>query len=342
MSEIIIERGLLDSAGMLAKARIPVGKAAIVADDTVDGLYGQRLSQALAVAGFEPFRYAFPHGEASKNLENYGKILNFLAQSGLTRTDAVFALGGGVTGDMAGFAAATYLRGVNLVQIPTTLLSCVDSSVGGKTAIDLPLGKNLAGAFYPPHVVLIDPEVLKTLPEETLRDGAAEVVKYGALRDEGLLVDLDTLKGDPEPVIRKCVAIKAEIVSGDLCDNGVRQLLNFGHTFGHAVEKASNYALGHGQAVAVGMSMMARACALNGYCEKACALRLIRSLDALGLPTKTDIPVETLSQIMQADKKRRGGEITLVLLREIGRCELQSVPVAQATKWLREGWTSWT
>lgn len=335
---IHIETGCLDNAGAIARQFVGGTLAAIVSDDTVFSRYGSRLEASLKAAGWDVVRFVFPHGEARKNLATYGELLSFLAEQHLTRTDVIFALGGGVTGDLAGFAAATYLRGVGLVQIPTSLLACVDSSVGGKTAVDLPQGKNLAGAFYPPHCVVIDPALTHSLPEETFRDGMAEVIKYAAILDGSLYDAIDHLPQTLEEVISRCVALKDQVVAEDLRDNGLRQLLNFGHTFGHAIEKQANYTLGHGVCVAMGMAIMARACAAKGLCSPACQDRLLRTLTAWKLPTKTAFAPETLFQHLLSDKKRRGQKLTLVVLRETGRAELTPVSLEEALDFLKTGW----
>lgn len=336
-SEIRIERGLLQRAGEIIAQALPGKTCAIVSDDVVDALYGDALEASLRGAGLRVARMAFAHGEASKNIHTYFEVINFLAEHRLTRKDAVVALGGGVVGDLAGFAAATYLRGVNLVQVPTSLLACVDSSVGGKTAIDLPAGKNLCGAFYQPDLVLIDPELLRTLPEEIFIDGMAEVVKYAAIWDWSILQLCGEARANAGEIIRRCVEIKRQVVEQDERDNAIRQILNFGHTFGHAVEAISGFQVSHGRAVAIGMAAMARACAGRGMCEAQCARELIAALDALGIPTTTPYRAEELFDAMLSDKKRLPDGLTLVLLRGRGQCELRKVPLEEAKELLKEG-----
>lgn len=233
-----IGSGILPELGPLLRAQVPGERVCIVTDDTVQALYGAQAEASLTQAGFAVCTFAFPHGEQSKCAATYLKLLNFLAEQHLTRTDAIVALGGGVPGDLAGFAAATYLRGIAFAQVPTTLLAAVDSSVGGKTAIDLDAGKNLAGAFWQPCLVLCDYDTLQTLPEEIFADGCAEVIKYGVLGDEALFAHLEQygLAFDRERVITRCVEMKRDVVAADEFDNGQRQLLNLGHTLGHAVE----------------------------------------------------------------------------------------------------------
>ena len=314
--EIHIGAGLLPEAGEKIRPFCPGGLCAVVTDDIVDGLYADRLEQSLASADLRVVKFVFSHGEQGKNAENYLSLLNFLAENGLTRADCVVALGGGVPGDLAGFAAATYLRGVGFVQIPTTLLAAVDSSVGGKTAIDLPAGKNLAGAFYQPDLVLCDTDTLATLPDKQFRAGCAEVIKYAMLFDAEMFSDL-MVSGPafrPESVIARCVEFKREIVTADEFDRGCRQLLNLGHTVGHAVEKLSGFTVLHGQAVAIGMSVIARACAekaekSDAYVKlaKASVESWVRDRKQISVPK--DLPAEMLT-------KRAG---TFVSLHENGR-----------------------
>ena len=271
--------------------------------------------------------------------EVYYMSMEFLASEHLTRTDCVAALGGGVTGDMAGFAAAVYLRGIRYVQLPTTLLAAVDSSVGGKTAVDLTAGKNLAGAFCQPAAVICDTDCLKTLPPDVFADGAAEAVKTGVLSDEALfaLFEDGTLTADPGEVIARCVAYKAGVVERDEKEQGERKLLNLGHTVGHAIEKCSGYVIPHGHAVAAGLAVIARAAEALGWTEESLAARITACLSKNGLPTGTDYSAEALAEAALSDKKRAGGDITLVVPRKIGHCELRKVPVADLLPIIRAG-----
>ncbi len=327
--EVRIGRGLLAQAGPWLAELVPTRAAALIADDTVDALYGDTVARSLTGAGFTVSRMRFPHGEALKTLDTYGQMLRFLSENRLTRTDAVVALGGGVTGDMAGFAAATYLRGVAVLQIPTTFLAMVDSSVGGKTGVNLPAGKNLAGAFHQPAGVLCDPETLTTLPAEVFADGAAEALKYGVLCDEELFRTLETgdYRDRIEEVVTRCVRIKAEVCAGDECERGQRQLLNLGHTFGHAIERAADYTVPHGHAVAIGMVYAARIAVRQGKCAPECEARLIAALLHNNLPVKAAFSPETLAAAALSDKKRAGGRLTFVLPDRIGACELCPVAV---------------
>lgn len=337
MSDIIIRRGLLNEMGLLMKQAGQKGKAAIVTDETVAALYLKRTREALEREGFETCAYSVPAGEGSKCIACYADVLGFLADHHLTRSDTVVALGGGVVGDLAGFAAATYLRGVKAVQVPTTLLSCVDSSVGGKTGIDLPQGKNLAGAFWQPLLTLIDPDLLRSLSAEVYQDGLAEVIKYAAIRDKGLYHLLPYELEEEEEVIRRCVDIKRNIVLRDERDTGERQLLNFGHSFGHAIERLSGYGLSHGRSVAIGMCLMARAAEKMGLCAAEDASRLIGMIHVLGLPTECPYGEEEVFDTMLMDKKRAGDSITLVMFYGIGDSRLQSFTLDEARQVLRKG-----
>ena len=337
--EVKIGRGLLDRAGEKLRGLTRTDGVAVVTDSNVAPLYLDRLERSLRAAGYGVQSFVFPAGEPSKNGETYLKLLGFLADRRLTRTDTVVALGGGVTGDLAGFAAATYLRGLDFVQIPTTLLAAVDSSVGGKTAIDLPEGKNLAGAFYQPMAVLCDLDTLDTLPDEIFREGCAEVIKYAVLFDEDLFRHLWD-RGpdfDRSRVVARCVECKRDVVKADEFDTGARQLLNLGHTVGHGIERASNYTVSHGAAVAAGMAIVSRAAAKMGVCVRETAENIAELLRRFGLPTGTEFPVEALLSGMFADKKRSGDRINLILPEKIGRCRIQGIPVADLPSILEAG-----
>ena len=330
--EVIIGRGLMGEAGdKIAQALGRTCAAAILTDDTVDALYGAQVARSLSERGFSVCRFAMPSGEAHKTLATWETMLAFLSEQGMTRAGAVVALGGGVPGDVAGFAAASYQRGVDLVQIPTTLLAMIDSSVGGKTGVDLGGLKNQVGAFHQPRLVLIDPDALSTLPAATLSDGAAEAVKYGVLGDTELFSRLSRggWAADAEWVIERCVAHKAALVAADERDTGSRQLLNLGHTLGHAIEKCSGFRFSHGQAVAVGMIYAARIARSMGLCGPEVEEAISAALAAGGLPLSAPYGAAELAAAAMADKKRAGGEITLVLPRAIGRCELRRVPAAE-------------
>ena len=334
-----IGSGSLSSLGLHAAALGGVKKACIVSDSTVWPLYGPTVDASLHLADLETCVFVFPAGESSKNGETYLELLNFLAENQLTRSDILIALGGGVVGDLTGFAAATYLRGIRFIQVPTTLLAAVDSSVGGKTAIDLPAGKNLAGAFWQPSLVLCDTDTLDTLPEEIFRDGCAEVIKTAILFDEPLFMELvrDGMKFDRERIIAACVTHKRNVVMDDEFDRGQRQLLNLGHTFGHAVEKISNFTLSHGKAVAIGTAIAARAAASLGICDQGTATRIMWLLEKFGLPILTDHTAAELLDAALSDKKRSGDHVNLILPKKIGNCAIVATPVSELENLIQAG-----
>ena len=338
--EVFIGRGLMDAAGgMIVEALGGTRMAAILTDDTVDALYGARVEQALSESGLRTCRFALPHGEAHKTLATWEKMLAFLSEQGMTRADAVVALGGGVPGDVAGFAAACYQRGVRLVQIPTTLLAAVDSSVGGKTAVDLPAGKNLIGAFWQPSLVICDTDTLQTLPEAVRRDGCAEIIKYGVLDGAALFSRLEnSLPNEiPEEILARCVEIKRDIVAADEFDTGARHLLNLGHTAAHAAELLSDYSLSHGSAVAMGLCSMARACAARGLCTEEDAARIEALIKKCGLPTELPYTAEALANAALSDKKRAGSTLPIITVEGLGRCAVRKIAASDYAEWLRQG-----
>ena len=336
---ISIENGILDECGAYTRAVTKAQTAVLVTDDIVDALYAARAEQSLQAAGFRTLKFVFPNGEASKNLRVYGEILEFLAENHVTRTDCIVALGGGVVGDMAGFAAATYQRGIDFVQIPTTLLSCVDSSVGGKTAVDLSAGKNLVGAFYQPRAVLCDPQTLSTLSDEIFADGMAEVIKYGAIfsREFFDFLQANDAKEHIETVIARCVTFKRDVVEKDERDLGLRGLLNFGHTLGHAVEGCSHFSVSHGKGVAIGMVLMARGAYKCGLTETDCTAELIAVLQKYRLPTETPFSAEDLFTHALSDKKRDGGKITLIVPKALGECVLYKTDTEMLKNVIEQG-----
>ena len=337
--DILIGSGLLATLGAEARKFPRVKKVCIVSETNVYPRHGAAAEQSLRDAGFEVISYVFPAGEESKCGATYLDLLNFLAENQLTRSDLLVALGGGVVGDLTGFAAATFLRGVQFIQVPTTLLAAVDSSVGGKTAIDLPAGKNLAGAFYQPSLVLCDTDTLKTLPEDIFRDGCAEVIKYGVIYDRAFFEYL-TQAGpdfDREAVIRRCVELKRDVVMQDEFDTGERMKLNLGHTIGHGVEARSHFGLSHGKSVAIGMAMVCRAASKNGMLCPEDAAKVEATLCAYGLPVRTEYSAEELVQYMLSDKKRSGGTIPLIIPTAIGCCDIVPTPVENLTAFVRSG-----
>lgn len=337
--EVKIGAGLLPSLGAETAAVCKVGTAAIISDSTVWPLYGETAKESLEKAGYRVVSYVFPAGEASKCGATYLAILNFLAKSQVTRSDCVIALGGGVVGDITGFAAATFLRGVAYIQVPTTLLAAVDSSVGGKTAIDLEAGKNLAGAFYQPRLVLCDTDTLYSLPADIFRDGCAEVIKYGVLYDPALFAHL-TEKGldfDRESVIARCVELKRDVVMEDEFDTGARQKLNLGHTVGHGVEARSNFTVSHGKAVATGMAIVSRAAEKYAICSADTRDQILKTIEKFGLPCATEHSAQDLYESALSDKKRAGGTVNLVVPERIGACILRPTPVEELKFFIEAG-----
>ncbi len=327
---IRIERGALDQLGAYCASLFAPGKKAVVITDThVAPLYLERVSTSLRNAGFDVTSCAFPAGEPSKRLSTIEGIYGHMAQAHITRSDFAVALGGGVTGDMAGFAAASYLRGIPFVQVPTTLLSQVDSSVGGKTGVDLPQGKNLVGAFWQPSFVLIDPDTLNTLSPYFFADGMGEVIKYGCIKSRALfdlLVGTEDITSIMEDVIYRCVDIKRDVVERDEFDTGERALLNFGHTFGHALEKLHQYqGLSHGAAVGIGMVMMARLGEKAGFTAPGTADKIAAALEKYHLPVHSDLPLSQIVEATASDKKSTGSSINLVLLKDIGESFVHKV-----------------
>ncbi len=322
--DIIIGENLYNTVGIRLCEIVKGKNAAIFADETTFGLFGEIVENSLKDAGFETFVFVVKPGEESKGAETYINALNFLADRKLTRADCIVPLGGGVVGDLTGFVAASYLRGIAFVQLPTTLLSAVDSSVGGKTAINLSAGKNLAGAFYQPSLVLCDVGVIRELPERVFSDGMAEVIKYGAIKSERLLeLSAGGARENLAEIISECVKIKRDIVSVDEFDTGIRQLLNFGHTPAHAIEKLSGFRISHGSAVAAGMCIMARAAEKLGICESGVAEELGALCEKYSLPTSCAFSAESMYEVAMSDKKRSADYITLVVPKKRGECVLQ-------------------
>ena len=330
---VTIGKNLLSQLGETVCSVTAAKKVCIVSDTQVWPLYGETVCESLKRAQLEVIHFVFSAGESSKNPQNYLELLNFLAENRLSRKDCLIALGGGVVGDLTGFAAATYLRGIAYLQVPTTLLAMVDSSVGGKTGIDLPGGKNLCGAFWQPAAVVCDLNTLDTLPEEIFRDGCAEVIKYAVLFDPALFALLEENKFSfpREDVIARCITLKKDVVAGDEFDNGQRQLLNLGHTIGHAIEVCSDYAISHGRAVAMGMGIVARASHTPD------AVRICRLLETFQLPTTTTFSGAQLYQAALSDKKQHAGSVQLILPRHIGQCEMVPTPNQQLQAFIEEG-----
>jgi 3-dehydroquinate synthase len=338
--QILIQQGSLDRLGEIA-AKICRGRqAVIVTDENVGRLYLEKASQAMASAGFAVIGATVPAGEASKSPAMLLHLYERFHAAGISRADPVVALGGGVVGDLAGFAAATYLRGIPLIQVPTTLLAQVDSSIGGKTGIDLPYGKNLAGAFYQPKAVVMDPGLLRTLSRSQMAEGMAEVIKYGLIRDLPLLEQVEKKIYDLEWILDRCVRIKTGVVARDEKDSGERMILNFGHTIGHAVEKVTGFTTySHGEAVAIGMAAAAAIGERLGYTSSGTADRIRALLREYQLPVSAPLKVDNLLDAIRSDKKHLAGRIFFVLLKGAGDAFLLPMEPAQLERVLREVWT---
>lgn len=325
---IFIEKGLMSSCGKYIKDVSNAAKVCLISDTNVYKIYGNTVEEQLRAVGYDVYTYVFDAGEESKTTATVISMVEFMAEKELTRNDLVVALGGGVCGDMAGFAAAIYLRGIDFVQIPTSLLAQVDSSVGGKTAVDLPQGKNLCGAFHQPVLVLIDPNTLDTLTPHFFSDGMAEVIKTGCIKSASLFEKTEKQNAEDiiDDIIFECVSIKAGVVERDEKEHGERALLNFGHTSGHAIEKLHNFTtISHGEAVGIGMVMITKAGEANGITEKGTCERIADVLKKYNLMTEDSNTLQDIIACMNADKKRTADSINFVLLSKIGESFTQKI-----------------
>lgn len=333
--DIFIEKGLLSSCGEYIKNVTDAKKVCVISDTNIFPIYGDKVCQSIEEQGFEVLTYVFEAGEASKTTSTVISMVEFLAQNELTRGDIVVALGGGVCGDMAGFAAAIYLRGIDFVQIPTSLLAQVDSSVGGKTAVDLPQGKNLCGSFHQPVLVIIDPDTLDTLTPHFFSDGMAEAIKTGCIKSAPLFdrIEKEDAKDFIEDMIFDCVSIKAGVVERDEKEHGERALLNFGHTAGHSIEKLHNFStISHGEAVGIGMVMITAAGEANGITAAGTSDRIAAVLKKYGLLTKDENSLSDIIENMNADKKRTSDSINFTLLHSIGDSFNQKIKYEEIPK----------
>lgn len=332
--EVTVGKGILSQLGAALNQLFPNSRAVVITDDNVEELYGNVLRKTLKKAGIEHSFFIADHGESVKSLETFGEVMTYLAQCELTRTDFLIALGGGTVGDLTGFAASCYLRGISFVQVPTTLLAAVDASVGGKTALNLPTAKNQIGAFHQPALVWCDYNTMETMDPLLFFDGIAEAVKMAVIGDAELfrLLATENVIDEIETVISACVALKAEITAADEFDKGRRQLLNLGHTLGHAIEARSHYTVTHGQAVATGMVKIAEIGASRGYTQYDCAERIAAVLHRFHLPTTIPYPMEELLPYLYHDKKRHDGDLTVIVPETIGECRRLAVPVDQLSR----------
>ncbi len=335
--DVLVGTEIIDDVGARTREACGGDRACVISDSNVAPLYANAVAESLRDAGYACTLQVFPAGEASKNIDTLSDLLEGLAESGLTRSDVVVAVGGGVTGDMAGLAAALYLRGCQVVQVPTTLLAMVDSSVGGKTAIDLSTGKNLAGAFFQPSLVMADVDCLDTLTPDLFADSCGEVIKHGVIADAELFESLSKTpmtsanldSDDLVRIVSRNVEIKRDVVNEDERERGLRQILNFGHTIGHAIEAASNFELGHGSCVAAGMCCISRAAARKQWCGPDVPEHIERVVSAHGLPTDTDLDAKSIVRLALRDKKRRGDSLGIVVPEKIGHVAVRQVSPAE-------------
>ncbi|MBE6573060.1 MAG: 3-dehydroquinate synthase [Ruminococcaceae bacterium] len=327
--EVVIGPSLLsDIALEISKVKAP-GKCIIVSDDIVWALYGESTKSSLIDAGYEVCEFIFENGEHSKNMETVLSILECCFENHLTRSDFAIALGGGIVGDITGFASSIYLRGIDFIQIPTTLLSAIDSSVGGKTGVNCFYGKNLIGAFHQPLRVICDTDTFNTLPYDIYTAGICEALKYGVIRDEKLFYDIADNSFNIEEMIYRCIEIKAEIAAKDEFDHGERQLLNFGHTLAHSIEALSDFNISHGHAVGIGMLLITKACEDKGLCKHGTSDKIRKALDEFKVINTVPYSQKELVSIAMNDKKRKGNTITLVIPEYIGKCILHKIDISE-------------
>ena len=322
--DVLIGKNLIKNAGKLIKQVISPCKIAVITDDVVDRIYSETLVESLEKQKYQVVKFVFHSGEASKNMETYTDILNFLALNQLTRTDAIVALGGGVVGDMAGFCAATYLRGIKYVQVATTLLAQIDSSVGGKTGIDLKEGKNLVGSFYQPSMVICDVNVLSSLPERVFRQGMGEVCKY-AILDKEIFEQVENNLADIEKLVYLCVDYKRRIVEEDEFESGNRKLLNLGHTVAHGIEVFSNYKIAHGDAVSMGVKVVINSAYRLKYIDNETRERMLNVISKCSDCVLFKYTVQEVLQAVVYDKKRSGDLISIVMVHGIGDCRVEKI-----------------
>ncbi len=331
--DVLIGENLIQECGTHVSRVIKPCKIALITDDVVDNLYSAKVIASLQNSGFNVIKFVFPNGEKSKNLTTYGEILNFMAQNELTRTDAVVALGGGVVGDMAGFASATFMRGIKYIQIPTTLLAQVDSSVGGKTAVDLPSGKNLVGAFKQPELVVCDTSVFKTLPKQIFSDGMGEVAKY-AMLDKKVFDLINDGHYSMNELVYLCVDYKRQIVENDEFEQANRKLLNLGHTVGHGIESLSNYTVSHGRAVALGLRAMLNASLKHALVDQSTYQKAIYLINKCVSEQQNPYELKDVCHAMLNDKKRSGDYISLVVIHGVGDCRIQKIKTDEIAEYL--------
>lgn len=346
--DVISQAGALSTLGKICTEIINPCKICVVTDDNVDLLYSDTVIASLDAAGFAVHKLVFAPGEHTKSLISVGVILDFLSEKEFTRTDVVLALGGGVIGDLTGFSASVYLRGIRYIQVPTTFLAAVDSSVGGKTGVNLASGKNLAGTFWQPTLVVFDPMTMNSLGAPMILDGLAETIKCGMIADKGLFDFLEAVPWNGLPTgqslyafVDRCalgaIGVKQKLVEEDEQDLAQRQLLNFGHTIGHAIELSSRYTVSHGHAVAKGMVIVTRAAMVKGWSKEDCLTPLLNTLNKFGFPLEVPYSAESLAEIALRDKKRKGKTINLVIPIRQGEAALKAIDIDELKSFIETG-----
>lgn len=333
--DIYIGSCIINNIGSYINDILPPCKICLITDSNVNSLYSQVVISSLMEAGFQTVKIVFPAGEHSKNLSTYTNIVSALAEEGITRSDSIISLGGGVVSDIAGFVASTYMRGISYIHIPTTLLSSIDASVSGKTSINLPNGKNLIGSFWQPSLVVCDTKLFETLDAHQLQDGMAEAVKSAVVSEASLLGHI--YKNEIDYIVKRCISIRKSFVEADERDTGIRQLLNFGHTIGHAVEKLSSYNIPHGQAIATGMIIEARAAYRMGLTNTDISYDLSNIFSSIGFNTQLPSYDDTLYQLTLKDKKICNNNITVIVPEEIGKATLQKLPINMLKEYIISG-----
>ncbi|WP_130812172.1 3-dehydroquinate synthase [Olsenella sp. Marseille-P4559] len=343
--DVMVGLDILSEVGPTARRTAGGNVAFVVSNTNVNPLYGEVVNRSLSDAGYTVATKVVGVGEAIKTMSVLSDVLECMADAQMTRDDLIVALGGGVVGDLAGFAASIYMRGCHVLQVPTSLLAMVDSSVGGKTAVDLVHGKNLAGTFFQPSAVIASIECLTTINRQLFTDSCGEVLKYGVMSDAELFRELERRpinEGNYDlerigKIVKRCIEIKRDVVDTDEREKGLRQILNLGHTIGHAIEAESSYTLGHGSCVAAGMCFIVRACAKRQLCPDEVAQRVVSTVERYGLPTGSNISTDSLYERALADKKRHGDFINVVLVRDIGKVEVATLPVDDFRVLIEEG-----
>lgn len=339
--DVLIGNGLINELPGLIFPVCTSNRVAIVTDDIVAGLYLEKVEEELKERGFETGSFIFQNGEQSKNIDTLSDILEFLAENHIRRNDTLIALGGGVPGDITGLAAAIYMRGISVIQVPTTLLAAVDSSVGGKTAIDLKNGKNLAGAFWQPSMVVCDVGIIERLPDDIFAEGMAEVIKCNVIKDLPIIewIGDGTICTHLEDVIYECIALKRDVVEQDEYDvKGIRNILNVGHTVAHAVEKLSGYTVSHGHAVGTGLVVESEMASRLSLCDEATIQKLKTAVDAYNLPVATPWSAEVMVDAMKSDKKNRDAQIVFELPYRLGECKEIKLDKSKATELINDIW----